>query len=210
MEGVIPLHLAYNKIKGNIIMARITKKRQVSEKQLARYREQIATRKVVAALKKQRKTQSRKELEKYQNIFKKEIIQIKETYKTATALQKAQLARAINKNLRQNQTLVLPSSRYATTGVENIDKFLESLNKLSMWDNYSKLLFIKVVSLAERHNILVRELTAWATPVINDMIAYNSKLRTDAETILNIFYQFEGGVISRETLVDNINALIGA
>lgn len=210
MEGVIPLRLAYNKGKETNIMARITKKRIVSEQQLARYRTQIATRKVAEALKKQRKTQARKDLEKYENIFKKEITKIKESYKGLPALQKAQLSKAIKKNLRTYQTLLLPGTQYAATGIESLDKFLKALNEIATWDNYSKLLFIKVVSLAERHNVLVRELTAWATPVVNDLISYNAQLRTNAETILNMFYQFENGVISQTTLEDNILSIIGS
>lgn len=191
-------------------MARVTKKRTVSEKQLAKYREQIAIRKAKAALALQKKTQIRKQTEKYQNIFKKEIESIMNAYKTLPPLKKAQLSRAIKQNLRKYQTLVTPEQRYGMTGIESIDEFLKRLNAIAKWDNYSKLLFIKVVSLAERHNVLVRELSSWASPVINDMIGYSDQLRSDAETILNLFYQYEGGVISIDTLQNNIQGIIGS
>ena len=177
-------------------MARVTKKRTVSEKQLAKYREQIAIRKAKAALALQKRHKSASKLKSIKTSLKKRLSLSWNAYKTLPPLKKAQLSRAIKQNLRKYQTLVTPEQRYGMTGIESIDEFLKRLNAIAKWDNYSKLLFIKVVSLAERPNVLVRELSSWASPVINDMIGYSDQLRSDAETILNLFYQYEGGVIS--------------
>lgn len=185
--------------------------RRPSEKTLAKYRAELALRKSQAALKEQKKTQARKQVEKYQNIFKKEIQEIKQAYKGLPPVQLAKVMRAVKQTLKKYQTLVVPGKTgYALTGIENVDDFIKRLNAVATWDNYSKLLFRSVVSKAERWNVLVSELSAWALPVLNDQIPYSDKLRTDAETIINIFYQMENGVISANTASDNIKGIIGS
>ena len=178
--------------------------RRPSEKQLAKLREQIAIRKTKASLKQQQKTQARKEVEKYQNIYKKEINAIKERYKSASPLEKANLTKMIKNAIKVHKTLVLPNEK------ESLGSFQKRLEALGKWDFYSISLFVRVISLATEYNVLVNELTAWATPVIENTIPFNNAIRAQAETIIQVFYQFENGVISIATLKDNIIRIIGA
>lgn len=182
--------------------------RRPSEKTLARYREQFELRRSKEALKSQKKTLERKNVEKYQNIYKKEIAQIKKDFVGASALELARIMRQVKASLKVNQALKLPKITYAKTGVASVDAFLKELKSFNKWDTYSIILFTNVVSYAEKWGILREELTRWATPIITNSIPYSNELRQSAETIQNIFYQLEKGVITPTTARDSILAFI--
>lgn len=189
----------------------VRKRRRPSAKQLAKWHEQVLQQSLERRLKRQSQEQKKKEIEKYENIYKKEIQQIKELYKNETPLKKAQLAKAIKKALYEQKALILPREiRYAKTGIANIDEFLKDLQDLASWDNYSKMLFLKIVSLAEQYDVLVDELSAWAGGPINNQTPFSLEMKNNAEVILQIFYQLQGGSIDKNMAEDSIKPIIGS